>query len=478
MSRAIKISTIEQAEDILNRQSNQLRSLEYQLDNVANEAKQEAQRIAEKRVNSLRREMDFKIEGLESDMAEMDREHRNALNKQADEFYKNLNQLQDWTSNMIEDLEERVNDSFKKQQSQIDSVRESVNRLYEKEANEDRKAKLMLKDLNLLVVAIGSRANHQKYAPGKWNQLNERVKRISVADVPSSTKISEAMNITNLLWELEEDILKAQLKFEAMHNMVLNEATELLQTMSKNRNELFFTDEDGKHIKDEAGNEVKVEIDFWAKGEYGKLEQRANELKTQLETLKDKPELSEEKLKQILTELGEIKAAQNQMVLLALQRGIASEDRVKISEEIINALMEQGFQINKMQNGNPAHNFLGGELETDQREGVFAILKNPRTQTEISIIIHPDESLTKNQIVFQRNDNSTATPDELLRSIEEVKKIIESKGYKMGSIAAPDGTGDNKQFELADANALAKTGIKDNLKEQLGFKKKQTTTRR
>jgi hypothetical protein len=477
MSRAIKISTIEQAEDILNRQSNQLRSLEYQLDNVANEAKQEAQRVAEIRVNFLRQDIDIKIEGLEGDLAEMDRKHRIALNKQANEFYNNLNKLQDWTSNLIEDLEEKVNGSFKKQQSQIDSVRESVNHLYKKEADEEKKAELMLKDLNLLVAAVGNRTNHAKYAPGKWNQLSERVKRISIADVPSSTKISEAVNITNLLWELEEDILKAQLKFEAMHNMVLNEATELLQIMSKNRNELFFTDENGKHLKDEAGNEIKVEIDFWTKGEYGKSEKRASEMKIQLETLKDKPELSEERLKQILAELGEIKATQSKMVILALQRGIASEDRVKISEEIINALMEQGFQINKMQNGNPAHDFLGGELETDQREGVFAILKNPRTGTEISIIIHPDETLTKNQIVFQRNDESSVTQDELRRSIEEVKKIIENKGYKMGSIASPEGTGDNKQFELADANALAKTGIKDNLKEQLGFKKKQTTRR-
>ena len=90
MSRSIKISTIEQAEDYLNRQNNHLRSLEYQMNNVEHEAKEAARREAEKRVNALRREMEkmennfnFQIEGLEHDMAEMDKAHRQSMKKQS-----------------------------------------------------------------------------------------------------------------------------------------------------------------------------------------------------------------------------------------------------------------------------------------------------------------------------------------------------------------------------------------------------------
>ncbi|MEI2757334.1 MAG: hypothetical protein V9F46_12875 [Chitinophagaceae bacterium] len=95
--------------------------------------------------------------------------------------------------------------------------------------------------------------------------------------------------------------------------------------------------------------------------------------------------------------------------------------------------------------------------------------------TEISIIIHPDDTLTKNHIVFQRNDDSSLNEGELRRSINEIKGIIEKQGYKMGDVGSPTGTGDNTQYELADANALAKVGIKKELKERLGFSKKQIT---
>ena len=481
MSRSIKISTIDQAEDYINRQRNQLTSLQSQLNNVSNEAKKVARYEAEKRVNVLRREMEsmednfnFQVEGLESDMAEMDRSHRQAIKHQSDEFYQNLTELKDWTSQSINDLENRVDESFERQQKQIDEQKERLNRLYQKEADADKKAKKMLKDLKILVAAIGERCNHNKFAEGKWNHLNNRVRNLEAANTDSLVIISRAMEITDLLWELEEDVLKEQLKFEVIHNLVLNEATELLQTMSKNRTDVYYKDDDGKNLKDEEGIDIKVEIDFWTKDDYKKLEEKANDLKTELVTKKDHPNLTEERLKDIRHELNDIKKEQTRLVELALLRGIASEERIKISEEIINALMEQGFSLNTLQNGAPAHNYLKGEMEGDQREGVFAVLQNG-VGTEISIIIHPDETLTHNHIVFQRNDESNLTPDELKRSIEGVKQIIEGKGYKMGGVASPQGTGDNKQRELVDANALAKTGINKELKERLGFSKKVTT---
>lgn len=483
MSRSIKISTIEQAEDYINRQGNHLRSLEHQMNNVEREAKETARREAEKRVNALRREMEsmednfnFKIQGLEDDIAEMDLAHRQAMKKQSEEFYKNLSQLRDWTEQSIDELESRVEVKFEKQQKQIEQQKQRIDALYQKERDENQKAKFMLRDLKILVAAIGERCNHNKFAEGRWKQLNEDVQRLSSSNVPASSIISQAMNLTNALWHMEEDVLKAQLKFEVIHNLILNEATELLQTMSKNRTDVYYTNEEGKRIQDENGKDIKLEIDFWTKDDYKILEERAKDLKNEIETKKEHPNLTEERLKEIRRELNDIKQQQNDLVKLALKRGFASEERVQISEDIINALEEQGFTLSKLDNGEFAHDYMKGEILADQREGVFAVLKNGNGM-EVSVIIHPDESLTSNHIVFQRNDESNLTPDELRRSIEGVKKIIESKGYKMGDVASPKGTGDSKQIELADANALAKTGINKNLKEKLGFTKPKNTSK-
>jgi hypothetical protein len=474
LSRAIKITTIDQAEEHIDRQQRQLRNLENKLQNVQAEARQEVKRISEKKANELKQALNYQIQGLEQDMADMEINHRSVMKRQADDFYQNIDQLQDWTENMLGDLENRVNESFEKQHQQIDNVRQSVNRLYQIEDDEKKRAELIVKDLRILINAVNEKTNHNKYAPGKLNQLQNRFQNFNNGNLPSASVIALAQSLTNDLWELEEEILKNQLRFEAMHNFVLKEATELLQIMSKNRNEIYFTDETGEKIKDENNNDIKVEIDYWTQGKYVELEKQATELKTELETLRDKPEQTEERLKQILSDVAILKEDQNRLVKLALQRGIASEQRIAISEDIINAMLQQGFELKTLNNGDPAHNYMGGETESDQREGVFAVLRNGN-ETEISIIIHPDETLTKNHIVFQRNDDSSLNEGELRRSINEIKGIIEKQGYNMGDVGSPTGTGDNTQYELADANALAKVGIKKELKERLGFSKKQLT---
>jgi hypothetical protein len=480
MSRSIKISTIDQAEDYLNRQRNQLNSLQSQLNNVSNEAKQAARHEAEKRVNALRREMEsmednfnYQIEGLESDIAEMDRNHRQAMKQQSDEFYQNLTDLKDWTESTIDDLENKVNASFEKQQQQIDEQRKSIERLYQKDADENRQAQLMLKDLKILVAASGARTNHSKFAEDKWNQLKRRVEKISNANVPASAIIGEVMNLTNDLWDLEEDVLKAQFKFEVIHNLVLNQATELLQTMSKNRNEVFFSDEDGKNKKDEKGNEIKVELDYWTKGEYGEVEKQVTKLKEELETKKESSDLTEERVNKIQEEIENLKSTQSELIVLAVRRGLASQERRNISKDIVKALKQQGYDFKKMENDTNAYHYLGSEESpSDFREGVFAVLQNG-IGMEITVIVHPNEDLTKNHIVFQRNDDSKVTAAELRNSIDGVRRIIASKGYKMGGVAEPEGTGDEKQTELVDANALAKVGISNGLKERLGFTTQQ-----
>jgi hypothetical protein len=476
MSRSLKISTIEQAENYINNLSNQLRNLECQMNNAANEAKRAAQMEAEERVNVLRGEMESiesnfnsQVEGLESDIAEMDKSHRQAMKQQSDKFYENLTDLKDWTQATIDDLENKVNKSFQKQQEQIDEQKERINHLYQKDADENRQAQLMLKDLRTLVSASGARTNHGKFAEDKWNQLKRRVGNLSRANVPAGSIIGEVMNLTNDLWDLEEDVLKEQLKFEVIHNLVLNQAAELLQTMSKNRSELYFTDEEGKNKKDEKGNEIKIELDYWTKGEYQNIEQQVEVLKKELEAKKNSSELSVQRVNEIREEIQKLKSQQSELIVLAVRRGLASQERRNISKDIVRALKQQGYDFKKMADGTNAYHYLGSESSSsDFREGVFAVLKNGAGM-EITVIVHPNEDLTKNHIVFQRNDNSPVTAAELRNSIDGVRKIIASKGYKMGGVAEPDGTGDEKQTELADANALAKAGISTDLKTRLGF---------
>jgi hypothetical protein len=468
MSKSIKVSSFSQTEDQFIRQQGQLRNLEGQMDNIIVQAKQDAERIAQSKFQDLRNQMDHEIHGLENEMARQEGKHRAAMKRQADEFYAGINDLREWTGDQIGELGDKMDKSFARQQQEINCVRSEVAGIYQREADEKKRAQLMIKDLDILLKDVNERTNHDKYAPGRLKELQKRFSSFSNGSLPPAAAIALATSLTSDLWDLEEDILRKQLKFEAIHNLVLKEAIELLQIMSRNRSEVYFTDEDGNRIKDDRECEVKVELDFWTQDEYGARERQAQSLKDELESQRASPNLSEDRVKEIFTELEKIKFDQGELIKLALRRGMASEERVRISEDIINAMLARGFEVKILDDGIPAHNYLGGEMESDQREGVFAILRNGNG-TEISVIIHPDETLTKNHVVFQRNDDTSLSEDELRKSIYEVKDIISKQGYQMGDVAPPKGTGDKSQYELADANALAKVGIKKELKRQLGF---------
>jgi hypothetical protein len=489
MSKEIKISSFDQTENHLITQRRQLEALQRQQGQIAEEAKRAAQseanrRIAEIRVEQQQQETRFnnQVTGLSAEMANMNRSHQSAIQglrkesitlieKQGKDFDHRIGNLQDWTKKSLDalgrefqesmdELSTSVNIAFEGQQKQIDEVRTNVERLYDKEANEQKRAELMLKDLRIMVEAIDQTTLHQKYMPDRLNQLNRRLQNAENSHLPAAATIAAAHGIMNDLFDLQENIIKEQIRFEAFHNAVLNAANELLGIMRSSKTPV---------IKDDDGNEYEIgEINYWTNGEYSKLQSETEAFKEELETGKSSVELNEKRVKEILERISAINLEQAQLIELAIVRGLASEDRVKIGEDIIIAMENQGYFLQKLDDKSPAFNYMGGETENDQREGIFAVLKNG-VGTEITVIIHPNEDLTKNNIIFNRNDNLNLTEEEYTRQLKEIGKILKNEGYDMGDLKAPAGTGDHRQIELADPNALSRTGIKKELKKRLGL---------
>jgi len=471
MSRSIKVSSIEQTEDHINYLYRRIGQTEQQARNIADEARRAAQIEAEIRIQSMQRQFDYKIIGLENDMAQMEQNHRNAMKQQANEFLTKLNS----TRSEISDMKKWVDNSLKTHQSQINNLKNGIDQLYAKEADEQKRASIMLKDLKLLIKAFDKNVNHRKFdLDNEFNKIKERCNCLNPKDISIISNIRES---TWKLWDLEEKILKAQLKFEAIYNLALEDAYEILKTMNHNRRTLAFKDENGEIMKDNSGNNIIVEIDFWTKGEYSKLEKCIENKKTELETQKHSPDLTEEKVSEIYQLLAKYKDEQQFLVNLAVKRGIVSQERRNISIDIIKALKKQSFDFKKMEDNTNAYSYMGSEnCESDFREGVFAVMQNAGTGMEITIIISPDEeTLTKNHILIQRNDNSPIPENRFQESVFDLRKKIEDLGYKMGEIASPSGTGDNRQSELADVNALKKVGINNKLKERVGIKRKSAS---
>jgi DNA gyrase/topoisomerase IV subunit A len=282
------------------------------------------------------------------------------------------------------------------------------------------------------------------------------VQRLASSTDPAAARIANAQTALNDIWNLEDDVARAQAHFETLRLIALKQADEIIEFMRSNRNITAKNEE--------TGTTAELEINFWTKGEFNKLESEVKTLKQELEDKKDAIELNEDRVKAIENRLIEIKNAQNAMRDETVRQGLASEHRVEISEDIVGALLEQGFELQ----GDNAHNYMGGEEATDAREGVFAVLKDANGR-EITIIVNTSQSGC-NQVIFQRNDDKPRTEDEFRRDLNDLKqKVQESSGVNLGASTPIPAVGDTKQQELIDPAKLAREGLKQDVKRRLGL---------
>ncbi|GEM_PF-6376513 len=476
MSRTIKLHTLDDAERIINQQRNQIQAMQSQVTNSQIMARQEAQRIADERVrrmqietenrfngviNDLQRQMDREINAEKQARIRAEQEHQRALQRQANDFYGKLQSeisgVKDWTQDKINTLQNNVNQQFQNQQNQIDDVRQQVRDLHEREADAEKRAVILIADV-LEQLNRAKNSQHQKYMPGRLNQIDNQVQKLAKSTDPATSRIANARTAMDDIWNLEDDVAMAQAKFETLRQVVLKEADTIILEMSKNRNVT---------VKNGADAEAELEINFWTKGAFNQLENEAKELKKELEEKKDAIELNEERLRTILSRLAKIECEQNKLREETIKKGLESELRIEVSEDIVDAMIQQGFRLQGEIN-DPAHNYMGGEEPTDAREGVFAVLKDANG-TEITVIVNTDET-SGTQVIFQRNDDKPRTEAEFRNGLEEIKrKVQEVSGINLGASTPISGAGDNKQQELLDPKKLAREGIAKDVKKRLGL---------
>ena len=258
--------------------------------------------------------------------------------------------------------------------------------------------------------------------------------------------VARASEVILQIQMAEEEAMRNKIVYDAIHAEATAMLEKVLEEVNKNR-EVVIT------YPDSPQDVAKIETDFWNRGEYSKLKSKLDTLKAEL---RQQPSL--ERIKEIMGEVAKGEVILSDMLDKAARSAILSENRVTITEDIVTALISQGWQVERMPDGRDAVNYLGGEdRDNDWREGVFAIL-NSMNGERISILVRPDESDENNEIVFHRNDNRSITDLEYIRSLERIKEQISKSGFKLGPTTTPADGGDTEIPEMTDARQMGKRG--------------------
>lgn len=436
------------------------REMESALDHAINEA---GWRIEEAR-NEMNRKLDRAVSSLSRDMDEMDRRHCQQIRNLSDSVYRDMARQQNELMYAINvssaELHSRIDavtasmeKQFREQQAQINSVNARVETLFQKIAKEESRMAEVVAATADLLKAVSERTPVSIYTPLQYSRVSRRVAELLSNTDPATSKIALAREISNSIWEMEEDAILAKAKHDAIYNVAVTRLSAVLKFVNENRTrEVNPNDEDT----------YKIETDYWTRGKYSETEKRLNEMRVSLTA--DPDHKSEDEIKTIIQTVSELEQQCQSLIEQAVNRSLLSERRVEMTEDIVGSLLQQGWRL-QYESGKEAFNYMGGEEDNDQREGVYAILKGPENQ-EITVIVSPDSQEMGNTISFHRNDEREMTEKEYLQSLAGIQNEIEHCGYQLGkgTCSAKEGE-DHKIPEMSSSKKLSAKGAVKKIKE-------------
>lgn len=193
---------------------------------------------------------------------------------------------------------------------------------------------------------------------------------------------------------------------------------------------------------------LSVDNDFWSKGEFGQLEKELCDYKKELESIQ-----SASRIVEIERRSREIEGRFLQITAESVAKEILSEERVETVEDIINAMMKTGWILKGIKKGNPENSFMGGKVDRDWREGVFAIMENNMGE-EVTIIVAPVSNTHNRIIVYQHSDTPHLLSERIMVSLD---RELDEEGYYIDEMLY----GDRNIPEMESAEFLGKAHAVD-----------------
>lgn len=504
MSREFKISNIHQADDAINTVNERMRAttkqLQRQIEDTRTRMAADAQRRAEAQAAKVRSELNSRLNrevaGMNDNLRQVDLNLRNRLQSVANDLTKaietNDRQLRDdmrrmdtRIKNEISSLEGRTRKRFEEvdrrlsnlksqieagllaQQKQLDShqrrldshdqqlasLTDAVNGILRRLADTEQRRREAVKLATGLRDAAFARTPIARFCPAEARQIDDRIQALLNNPDDEATAARAAEAILQIQFA-EEEALRRSMIYDAMHRQAVEVLETVLGEVNANRT-------NSVSYPDDPAATAEIETDFWSRGEYSRICERLNQLKREIESQPDS-----ERLRAILNEVAECEVQANHLVDEAARKAILSENRVAITEDIVDALLQQGWQIERKSDGTDSIGYLGGDIDSDWREGVYAVISSMNGE-RISLVVRPDENELENQIIFHRNDERNITDLDYRRSLQRIKEQISRSGHTLGDIQVPVGGGDTKVPALTDTASLGRKGTARKINESV-----------
>lgn len=397
-------------------------------------------------VDEQNRAFDERMEDMYSMMDEQ-QEQIVSLSEGLDVLGQGLQQMNDNLAQLQEDIDER----FALQQTEIETLQQGVKTLFELRESEENEKKLAAGRALALLEAVRKRTPVDRFASeAKRDRIALLERRLTgIRSNPASCTITDVNNLVDETIVMEKEAVREQAKWQAKQNLAKTTVDTLLRMMQESMQLKVNS------IYDETQQE-ELQADYWTHGKFHKLEEDIDKVKQRIYS----EGADVEELDGLIVKMQGMEKELDCLREEAVRLGILCEERIVVMNDILDVM--KGWELKE----NPS--FIGGEDEEDAREGTFAILYNPTTKEELSIIIYNEERGDEvvNKIVFHRNDKKESR-DTFLMRMQQIKAKIEKSGHKLGELSAPPRGGDGKMEQAQSGTELRRKGAAKRLKDEL-----------
>lgn len=430
------------------------------------------------RIENFQRQLGARIDEqskkFATELQNLDRNHTRALNELSNEVAKSMEAQNKYIESQVSrldknigilntglkavsqgmsDLARQTNERFQQQQSQISSIQKDIKSIFERQ-QADTNSKLLAAGAALaLLDAIRERTDVKRFAPSHMlDSIALKEERLrNIGNNPDACTITDANNLIDEALVMENEAIRRRNEWEPLHDAALSSAIAVLNLLEKSESikvSSLYDDE----------TEEELQADYWTHGAYQRTIREVKMLKEQIENAP----VDIAAIKHLQEKVDELQHQAEKLIIEAAELGTLSEQRVIVSNDVLNAMVNQGWELK----GDP--DYMGGEEDSDWREGTFAILYKPNTGEEVSILVLPEEKNGKkgNQIIFHRNDELVESAGAFQTRMEEIKREIEKSGYKLSALREPE-HGDGKIEQLRERNSMKCKGASEKLRATL-----------
>ncbi|WP_375466963.1 hypothetical protein [uncultured Nostoc sp.] len=371
----------------LREQDSRLRSLQQDLPERLNAVREQARREFQQRLAPLEQraqQQEQETQRLKSSLKNIEIETQKRLQQQRQEFqtglreveYRQQQALQQETTRLESAIQEgleqqrqeylritqqqrqeytrlidRQDQKFTQLIAQEKQDREQGQKILQIQINQivtdidqerQRKAKIaqdLLSDVEAIWEQINRNYQHQRFAPGRLNDLRGK---LQIADNNIQAGVTEAaISITQQTYldlaDLRLELERKEQEWLLLYNAALEDLRSLIVEVQANR-ECEVEVGDG----DEA-EKFNLEVDYWVNGRLTEYQQKLHQLESQLTA--GESTLTTEQVKEIAEKITALQPILGEIVEQAKLAILSSQLRAEIADKVVEVLSSQGYTL-------------------------------------------------------------------------------------------------------------------------------------